>query len=247
MSATAPLERKHIPLLPPYILLIRIIQLLLGSTLLGLAAYGISVYSTSGLGLTIFTVHPLPFPMSLYAFFCVSSIANKRKAVVTLISTLYSLITTHKLLVAYNYWAIIALDIFLIVFWLISFAKGAAEANHYRWLSDFDGWAGVGQSRTWWNTLVADAVLGADQLCVCSPSPLSGVGFGDTNSNSVLYVLSFLVMLYYVNKHRNAGGHCVPYSRQPSVELERQQHVDQSIQAEQYNRQPPAPPSGNAP
>lgn len=56
MSAAVPLERKHIPPLPAYILPLRGLQLLLGIILLGLSAYGISVYSTPGLGLTIFTV-----------------------------------------------------------------------------------------------------------------------------------------------------------------------------------------------
>lgn len=59
---------------------------------------------------------------------------------------------------------------------------------------------------------------------------------------SILFILTLGTMMYYVMKHRDAGGHCVPYTGQPDVELGQQQHIDQSKQAAQYNRQPPVPP-----
>lgn len=158
MSTAVPLERKHIPLLPNYLPPIRILQLLFGLTVLGLAAYGVSVYSTSGLGLTLFTVS-LPAAQLLLPH--PRTITNTYQAIVTVITTIYALVTSHKFLVAYNYWTIIALDLFLIIFWLISFAKDAAEANAYRWWNNFDGFVWVGTTRTWRNALIADAVLGA--------------------------------------------------------------------------------------
>jgi hypothetical protein len=48
-----------------------------------------------------------------------------------MITVIYINVTTKFHPIAYNYWAILGLDIFLIVFWLISFALVASEAKSY--------------------------------------------------------------------------------------------------------------------
>lgn len=85
------------------------------------------------------------------------------QSLVTLIATIYAVLTDRKFGNFFNYWAIIALDLFLVIFWLISFAKDAAEANGFRWLTGF-GFVWVGPKRTWRNTLIVDSVFGAFQL-----------------------------------------------------------------------------------
>ena len=62
MSTAMSLERKHIPPLPTYLTILRIVQLVLGIIILGISAYGVSVDPTPGLGLTIFTVGTKPKP-----------------------------------------------------------------------------------------------------------------------------------------------------------------------------------------
>lgn len=74
MSSTAgnagtavPLEKNHIPRSHHFLVFLRILQLLVALAILGLSAYGISVYSTSGEGLTIFTVRNSIAPSSTEA------------------------------------------------------------------------------------------------------------------------------------------------------------------------------------
>jgi hypothetical protein len=49
-----------------------------------------------------------------------------------MIITVYIIVAELALPVAYNYWAILGLDIFAIVFWLISFALLASEVAAYQ-------------------------------------------------------------------------------------------------------------------
>ena len=55
-STTHSVGKSHIPHVPKSLSFLRVLQLLLGITLLGLSAYGINVYSTAGFDLTLFTV-----------------------------------------------------------------------------------------------------------------------------------------------------------------------------------------------
>lgn len=59
-TTTRPIGKSHIPQVPRSLTFLRILQLLLGVTLLGLSAYGINVYSTTGFDLTLFTVFASP-------------------------------------------------------------------------------------------------------------------------------------------------------------------------------------------
>lgn len=87
--------------------------------------------------------------------------------------------------------------------------------------------------------VVSSSAFGA----ASSPHPKFEFIFSATLiQTSILFIMNSGLTVYFVMKHRGAGGHCVPYTGQPDVELGQQQHIDQSLQAAQYNRQPPVPP-----
>lgn len=52
-----------------------------------------------------------------------------KKAVATLITTIYHIVAHFGAPHSYNYWAVLSLDIFLLIFWLISFALLATEIS----------------------------------------------------------------------------------------------------------------------
>ena len=54
-------------------------------------------------------------------------VANRRQAIVCIICCVYYIVAHFGPPSLYNYWAILALDIFLVIFWLISFSLMAAE------------------------------------------------------------------------------------------------------------------------
>jgi hypothetical protein len=84
----------------------------------------------------------------------------------TLVSSIYHLVVEFGAPAGYNYWAILGLDIFFVVLWLIAFAVLAAitvpraDGSYYR-ISDF------------WATQVTAASLGGGELYVSSSSPSS--------------------------------------------------------------------------
>lgn len=53
------------------------------------------------------------------------------QAIVTLIICIYYIVAEFGAPAIYNYWAVLGLDIFLVLFWLISFALLAAQIAPY--------------------------------------------------------------------------------------------------------------------
>lgn len=51
------------------------------------------------------------------------------KAIATLITTVWLLVAHFAKPKIYNYWAVLALDIFLVVFWLVAFAVLASQVS----------------------------------------------------------------------------------------------------------------------
>jgi len=102
-NTVRPPGREHTLGLPRALIAIRIIQLVLAVLILGLDAYGLYVLAFSGAALNMFTT------------------------VATIIVCIYNIVAELGPVSLYNYWAILALDIFLTVFWLISFALMAAQ------------------------------------------------------------------------------------------------------------------------
>ncbi|EAA35732.1 hypothetical protein GE21DRAFT_1145 [Neurospora crassa] len=95
--------REHIPLYPKGFIAIRIIQLIIAILIAGLSAFGVHIFAFDG-DVLILAV-----------------------AGITLISSTYHLITRFSTPKAYNYWAVLAVDILVLVLWLASFALLASE------------------------------------------------------------------------------------------------------------------------
>lgn len=64
-----------------------------------------------------------------------------QQAIMTIITSSYHITCEYAMPKAYNYWAILGLDIFLIVMWLASFALLASEVSIlYYYLNGFDSY-----------------------------------------------------------------------------------------------------------
>ena len=64
-------------------------------------------------------------------FNLIPALVDTEQAVCTLIIVVYNLVATMAVPAMYNYWAILGLDIFGVVFWLVSFALLASEVAAY--------------------------------------------------------------------------------------------------------------------
>lgn len=142
--------REHIPLYPHNFIALRIVQLVLAVIVMGLAAYGVAGLAFDG-DVFIMVV-----------------------GLMTLVVTIYYLVAEFSSPAAYNYWAVLALDIFLVIMWLASFALLASEvAAAYSYL-DSDGYdskrsvvtkrAYVGDGTAWLASLAACSALGGVEL-----------------------------------------------------------------------------------
>ncbi|KAI1855590.1 hypothetical protein JX265_005993 [Neoarthrinium moseri] len=163
--------KEHIPIFPKGFIAVRIIQLVLGVVVLGLSAFGVYFLVFSGDCLTLFT------------------------AIATIIALVYHLIAVFGAPSLYNYWAILSLDIFLVLFWLISFAVLAAEVAPY--LSGVvcysDGCYRVRLSS-------ADKIYGA---CMAAAAGVGGLEF-------IMFIVSLAIHGVMLHRHRKAGLHCMP-------------------------------------
>ncbi|KAI0468501.1 hypothetical protein F4859DRAFT_205720 [Xylaria cf. heliscus] len=157
--------REHIPIYPKAFITVRIIQLVLGIICLGLTAYAVAVVPIVGAILMLFT------------------------AIVTLISSIYILVAHYGPPTAYNYWAILGLDIFHVIFWLISFALLASQAAL---IIDYGSYYyGYYDGYTIYGSIVAAA---------------SGLGA----VNWVVYVVALVLHSIAFHRHRKAGLHAMP-------------------------------------
>ncbi|CAK7221680.1 hypothetical protein SCUCBS95973_004580 [Sporothrix curviconia] len=170
-SAVRPAGREHFPNYPSYFLYLRIAQLVVSVVVLGLDAYGLSVLSFSGDELMIFTV------------------------IAAIIAVVYSLVAILAAPAAYNYWAVLSLDIFLTVFWLISFALLASQVapfmgNHTYCAYGYCYNYGLsGESLTY-------------AQCLAAASGLGGLNF-------LLFATTTAVNGLALHDHRNQGLHSV--------------------------------------
>ncbi|KAI1752669.1 hypothetical protein F4782DRAFT_530156 [Xylaria castorea] len=157
--------REHIPIYPKGFVAVRIIQLVLGIICLGLTAFTVSVAPLVGAILMLFT------------------------AIVTLISSIYILVVHFQSPTAYNYWAILGLDIFHVIFWLISFALLAAQAAL---LLDFGSY--------YYGYYDGYTILGS---IVAAAAGLGAV-------NWVVYLVALILHSIALHRHRRAGLHAMP-------------------------------------
>ncbi|KAI1768130.1 hypothetical protein GGR53DRAFT_13780 [Hypoxylon sp. FL1150] len=170
-------RRKHIPVYPRGFIAVRIIQLIIAIICLGLSAFGIAYIVFAGDALTLFS------------------------AIVTLITSIYCLVARYGPPKAYNYWAILGLDIFLVVFWLISFAILAAQvAAAFAYYDEVRDEYDDDYDLSDYDTAVT--VYGS---CLAAAAGLGAVEF-------LLYVISLSIHGVMLHRHRKAGLKAMPVS-----------------------------------
>lgn len=96
-------KADHVLDVPQTVFISRISQLVVAVVVMGLAAYGIYYLSFDAIDLTMFS------------------------AIATIIIAVYVIVASTAAPAAYNYWAIIALDSLMVLFWIVSFAYLAYE------------------------------------------------------------------------------------------------------------------------
>ncbi|KAI4865512.1 hypothetical protein F4820DRAFT_448002 [Hypoxylon rubiginosum] len=197
--------KEHIPIYPRGFIAVRIIQLIIAIICLGLSAFGIVYIAFAGDALTLFT------------------------AIVTLITSIYCLVARYGPPKAYNYWAILGLDIFLVIFWLISFAVLAAQVAaafaYYSSLSDYYNDYYDYNDLSDYDTAVT--VYGS---CLAAAAGLGGVEF-------LLYVISLSIHGVMLHRHRKAGLKAMPVSTASGPV---QVPVGEPIGGEKFQMQPQA-------
>ncbi|KAI0095837.1 hypothetical protein GGR51DRAFT_62657 [Nemania sp. FL0031] len=162
-----PAGKEHIPLYTKGFVAVRILQLVLGIICLGLTAYTTAVLPITGAVLMLFT------------------------SIVTLITSIYILIAHFGPPRAYNYWAILGLDIFHVLFWLISFALIASQAAIlFAYSNYYDGYYFESGFTILGSITAAAAGLGA--------------------VNWVAYLVALVLHSIALHRHRKAGLHAMP-------------------------------------
>ncbi|KAI1489529.1 hypothetical protein F5X96DRAFT_640844 [Biscogniauxia mediterranea] len=200
--------KEHIPLYPKGFIAVRILQLIIAIVCLGLCAFGVTYFVFAGDALMLFT------------------------AVATLITSIYCLVAHYGPPKLFNYWAILGLDIFLVIFWLISFAILAAQvASIFVYYDDYDsyydyyGYGGYSSG-----VLIYAA-------CLAAAAGLGGLQF-------VLYIVSLSIHGVMLHRHRKAGLKAMPGSS-PSTGAPGAAAV--SVGGEKFQMQPQNPQTYPAP
>ncbi|KAN0102777.1 hypothetical protein V8E51_011090 [Hyaloscypha variabilis] len=178
--------RDHLLVLPPFVLAFRILQLVTAVVILGLSAYGVTFLSFDGDDLTLFT------------------------ALATMIITVYIIVAETAAPIIYNYWAILGLDIFAIVFWIISFSLLASEVAAYQIVTYTEcsySYAGVcyyKRSRALEHLAKRDTTnVYTYRNAMAAASGLGGLEF-------ILFVVTLVMTGIWLHRHRLGGGHCTP-------------------------------------
>ncbi|PVH85484.1 hypothetical protein DL98DRAFT_568257 [Cadophora sp. DSE1049] len=177
------LDRSHIPKLPAFTIYLRYAQLLVAIAVIGLSAYVVTYFAYSGASLSLFT------------------------AIATLIITVYYIVTTTLIPLFFNYWAVIGLDIFALVFWLISFALLASEAAAWTIITHFGDNCAYSTTTYCYRKRALVQKRSTDyrtyQNAMAAGAGLGGLEF-------VLFVVTLGFTALAVSKHRRTDGHCVP-------------------------------------
>ncbi|KAI1251308.1 hypothetical protein MGN70_005874 [Eutypa lata] len=202
-SSQRPAGREHIPLYPRGFVIVRILQLIFGLICLALSGYGIAYLVFAGDALTLFT------------------------SIATLISSIYCLVARFGPPNAYNYWAILGLDIFLLLFWLISFAVLAAQiAPYITYYSDYSDYYDGYYS--YYSTY--DAAYLTYLGVLAGAAGIGGIEF-------ILYIVSLSIHSVRLHRHRKAGLHCMPLGTS-GPGGEKIQMQPQSLQPQPFQPQP---------
>jgi len=214
-------SRAHILQVPTVVLGLRIVQLVTAVAILGLAAYGIEFLSFDGDNLSLFT------------------------ALATMIIVVYYIVATIAAPALYNYWAVLGLDIFACVFWIISFSLLASEVSQYQivtYTSDdclyyVDGVCYKKRSLNFLAKRVATTNVYTYRNSMAAASGLGGLEF-------LLFVATLAITGIYLHRHREAGGHCMAGAMETGAvneepkPMELQQNSGYNGQQQVYQQQP---------
>ncbi|ERS99243.1 hypothetical protein HMPREF1624_04441 [Sporothrix schenckii ATCC 58251] len=185
-SAARPVGREHVPVYPAYFLYLRFAQLLVTVIVLGLDAYGLSVLSFSGDELMIFTV------------------------IASLIVCIYVLVATLAAPAAYNYWAVLSLDILLVIFWLASFALLASQVAPFMGNQTYCAYG-----YCYHYGLEGQSLVYAQ--CLAAAAGLGGLNF-------LFYIATTVINGLALHVHRGHGLHSV--AGQPATSPAGPAHLD---------------------
>jgi len=187
--------RHHILVLPKGFIALRILQLVTAVAILGLAAYGIHFVSFDGIDLTMFT------------------------AIATMIITVYIIVAEFAVPVIYNYWAILGLDIFAVIFWIISFPLLASEVADFvvfdNYNNDYTCSYYIGDYCVYKRSLGLSKRFWIDSSTTYRNAMAAAAGLGGLEF--ILFVISLVFTGIWLHRHRKAGGHCMPNSTAAQV------------------------------
>jgi hypothetical protein len=208
----------HVLGVPRWTLAIHIAQLALAVIILGLNAFGI---------------HWIAYNWLVYSL--VVCLCTLGVAIYMLVSSLY----VHK---AYNYWAFLALHIWMLLFWLIQFSGVARLAALWSGYSCYYSYYSGYSSCSWyfkrdlgglhkrdsvtygsfWGALIAAAVFGAFEF--------------------ILWGISLIILGMYIHRHQNAGHPSAPPPMYTGASMGQGQAVPVENYNEKYNAQVPGQP-----
>jgi len=195
---------SHVLPLPQWTLGLRIAQGVLALIALGLAGYSLYYYPFDGIEITTFM------------------------GAATIIITLYVLLSTLVWPIAYNYWAVLGLDAFGTLIWLVSFALLASEVNSTKTLFDDYGYgSGLGSSSysssgssstdggvtcatyDGYTDCVRKRAIGLFRRSILNNYySVNAAGAGVGALEFVLFAVSLAFTGLYLHRHRRSGGHC---------------------------------------
>lgn len=135
--------REHIPIYPRHFIAVRITQMILAIVVLALSAFVVYYIAFDGAALMLFVVSCIPASLLIspidprsprvlnphrFSFLFSSRILTESQSVATIIVTTWLLITHFSSPKFYNYWAVLVMDIFCVIFWLVALALVADRA-----------------------------------------------------------------------------------------------------------------------
>ncbi|KAK5992736.1 hypothetical protein PT974_06152 [Cladobotryum mycophilum] len=177
--------REHIPRYPRGWIVLRILQLVFALLLIGLCVYSLSLDVWAGTCVMLFT------------------------AVITIAISIWLTCAHSCTPHAFNYWAALAFDFFLYVFWLMSFimmAVGAAERFSMNTMGHASG------SDDYWNDYYSRHHHGHKAIVEAS---ILAAAAGLGAIQFFFFFISWVIDAIVIYRHRKAGLHCEPLKEDP--------------------------------
>jgi len=216
---------------PKWVIILRGIQLFLATVVLGLSAYG---------------VHWIAFNAWGFAIFC---------SLATYIVVLYGILTERipSWNTAYNYWAIVALDAFLVVFWLSAMGALAATRALFIYPTTINGCINYGSGGICYKKRDLDLAKRDSYVATNGYLSMMSGAAGISALLFVLFVVTLVMSSIALHRHRKASHESAPPTNgkvesHPMSNVHQQQPQYTGAPA-QYEQPPPAnyqqPPPAN--